>query len=149
MVEGAEERGKRGQEGRHYNDLFYADDAMVASLDPRWLQGAFSTLVGLLDRVGLRTTVGKTVRMVFRQCQAAGTQSEAAYGQRMTGEGTSYRERQKVQVQCRECGEEMAAGLMAGNMKIQHVEHHSRDIVGHPCPQGKNRGRTTWPSWPR
>ena len=30
MVEGAEERGERGQEGRHQNALFYADDGMVA-----------------------------------------------------------------------------------------------------------------------
>ena len=38
---------------------------MVASSDPRWLQGAFNTLVGLIDRVGLRTNVRKTVRIVF------------------------------------------------------------------------------------
>ena len=67
---------------------------MVVSLDPRWLQGAFSDLVGMLDRVGLWTNVGKTVGMVYRPCHAAGTQLEAAYGQQMTGEGTSYQERQ-------------------------------------------------------
>ena len=39
MVEGAEERGERGQEDRHQNYLFYADDGMVASSEPRWLQG--------------------------------------------------------------------------------------------------------------
>ena len=68
MVEGAEERGERGQEGRNQNDLFYADDGMVASSDPQWLQGDFSTLVGLFDRVGLRTKVRKTVGMVCRPC---------------------------------------------------------------------------------
>ena len=41
------------QEGRHQAALFYADNGMVASSDPRWLQGAFNTLVGLFDRVGL------------------------------------------------------------------------------------------------
>ena len=45
---------------------------MVALLDPRWLQGEFSTLVVLLDRVGLWTTAGKTVGMVFHPCQEAG-----------------------------------------------------------------------------
>ena len=35
MVEGAEERGKLGQEGMHHNDLFYAYDGMVASSDPQ------------------------------------------------------------------------------------------------------------------
>ena len=35
MVEGAEERGERGQEGRYQASLFYADNGMVALLDPR------------------------------------------------------------------------------------------------------------------
>ena len=48
MVEGAEERGKHEQEGRDHNNLLYTDDGTFASLDPRWFQGAFSTLVGLL-----------------------------------------------------------------------------------------------------
>ena len=65
MVEGAEERGEREQEGRHHNSLFYADDGMVASSDLRWIQGSFRTLVGLFDRVGLWTNSGKTVGMVF------------------------------------------------------------------------------------
>ena len=68
----------------------------------------------------LWTNAGKTVGMVCRPCQAAGTQSEVAYGKQMTGEGPSYRERQKGRVQCRECGEEMAAGFMAGHIKTQH-----------------------------
>ena len=34
MVEGAEERGECGQEGRHQNFLFYADYGIVASSDP-------------------------------------------------------------------------------------------------------------------
>ena len=93
IVEGVKERGKRGKEGRHQNALFYADDGMVASLDLLWIQGEFITLVGLFDRVSLRTNVGKTAGMVFFPCQAAGTQSEVAYGRRMTGEGPSYRER--------------------------------------------------------
>ena len=75
-VEGAEDIG---QEGRHQNSLFYADNGMVALLDLRCLQGAFSTLVGLFDRVGLWTNVGKKVGMVYHPCQTAGTQLEVAY----------------------------------------------------------------------
>ena len=87
MVEGAEEWGERGQEGRHQASLFYADDGMVALSDPRWIHGAFSTLVGLFDKVGMRTNVRKTVDMVCSPCQTPGTQLGKAYGQRMTGEG--------------------------------------------------------------
>ena len=66
MAEGSEERGERGQEDRHKNALFYAEYGMVASLKPRWIQGAFSTLIGLCDRVGLQNNFGKTFCMVCR-----------------------------------------------------------------------------------
>ena len=52
----------------------------------------FSTLVGLLDRVGLKTNVVNTVGMVYRPYQAPGTQSEMAYERRIKGEGPSYQE---------------------------------------------------------
>ena len=116
----AEKRGERGDEGRHQDALFYADDSMVASSNPRWIQWEFDTLVSLFDRVGLWTNVGKTVSMVFCPCQAAGTQSEAAYGRRMTGEGPTYRERWKGSVQCGYFGKEMAAGSLASHMLMQH-----------------------------
>ena len=63
---------------------------MIASSDPGWLQGAFSTLLGLFDRVGLNTNVGNTVEMVCHSFQAAGTWSEAGYERRMTGAGPSF-----------------------------------------------------------
>ena len=66
-----EKRRERGNEGRHQAALFYADDGMVASSDPRWLQWAFDSLVSLFEWVGLQTNVRKTVRMVCRPCQAA------------------------------------------------------------------------------
>ena len=88
---------------------------MVASLDPRWLQGAFSTLVVLFDRVVVRNNVGKTVDMVCRPFQAAGTQSEAAYRRQMTGEGPSYWEQQKERVQFRDCGGGDGGGIIDGS----------------------------------
>ena len=90
MAEGADEQGERGQESRLHNSFFYTDNGMVALSDPRLLQGAFSTLVGLFGRLGLRTNVRKTVGMVCRQFQEVGTQSEAACGLQMKGEGPSY-----------------------------------------------------------
>ena len=60
----AEKRGDRGKEGRHQSSLFYADDDMLASSDPRWIQWSFNALVSLFGRVGLRTNVGNTFSMV-------------------------------------------------------------------------------------
>ena len=120
MLEGAEDRVGRKQEVIHQNSLFYADNDVVASLYPRCLQGYFNTLVSLFDRVGLRTNLGKTVGMVCHPFQAAGIQSEAAYGRRMTGEGTLYQERQRGRVHCKECGEKMDIGSLVGQMQTQH-----------------------------
>ena len=76
---------------------------MVASSDPAWLQVAFNALVGLFDRVGLQTNVMNTVGMVCHPCQAAGNITTAVYGRRITGEGNSYKERQRDRVECEEC----------------------------------------------
>ena len=120
VLEGAEEQAKIGQEVRHQAVLIYTDDDMVASSDPRWLQGTFNTLVGLFDRLVLQTNVGKTVRMVFRPFQAAGNQLEVVYGRRIMGEGSTYREQQKRLFQCRDCREEMVAGSVEGRQMTQH-----------------------------
>ena len=125
---GAQNHGRRGrtgggpgQEGRHQAALFYADDGMVISLDPAWLQGAFTALVGLFDRVGLRTNFGKTVSMVCHPCHAgAGNRTEEAYGRRITGEGRSYAERQRERVECVECGELPAVGSMSIHLMTRH-----------------------------
>ena len=77
-----------GWEGRHQSTLFYMDDSMVASLDRGWLQEDFSILI-LFDWVGLGNNVKKTVRMVFRPCQAVRTQLEASHERHMTGAGLS------------------------------------------------------------
>ena len=103
-AEGAEERGGYRKEGIHQNPLLYAYNVMVPSSDPQWIQGAFSTLVILLDRVGLWTNVRNTVGMVCCPCQAAGTQSEVTYERRMTGEVPLYWERQRGRVQYKEWG---------------------------------------------
>ena len=65
MVEVAEERGENGQKGRHQNSVFYTDYGMVALSDPQWLQGAFSTLICLFNRVGLQTNFRKTFGMFY------------------------------------------------------------------------------------
>ena len=93
---------------------------MVGFSDPGWLQGVFSTLVGMFDRVGLKTNVGDTVGMVFRPFQDAGTQAEAAYEQQITGVRYLYWEIQRVRVHCMECKEEMVLGLLAVHLQTQH-----------------------------
>ena len=70
LVDEAEAKGETGREGRHQSEIFYANDGMVVSSDPAWLQGAFTSLVAIFDRVGLMTNSGKTVSIVCHPCQA-------------------------------------------------------------------------------
>ena len=95
VISGVEERGKRGQEVRQQDALFYTEYDVVVLSDPHWIQVSFNTLVGLFDRVGLLTNIRKTVGMVCRPFQAVGNQLEVAHRIRITGEGPTYRERQK------------------------------------------------------
>ena len=80
----------------------------------------------------MKTNVGKTFEMVCHSCQAEGTQSEAAYKQRITGVGPSYQERQRVRVQCMECGEEIPEGhLQSIYIHITGIQP-AGDGVGEP-----------------
>ena len=79
------------------------------------MQGAFDTLTGLFDRVGLRKNIRKMGRMICRPCLMSGIQLEAACGWRMTGEELTYRYRKRIRVQCPEFGEELAEGFLEVN----------------------------------
>ena len=127
IVEEVEAREETGREGRHQAELFYANDGMVVLSDLAWLQGAFTALVGIFDRVGLMTNVGKTVSMVCHPCQAgAGNRTEEAYGGRIMGEGRSYAERQRERVECVECGEFIVIGSMSSHLMTRHGKASGR-----------------------
>ena len=51
---------------------------MVGATDPQWLQGAFSALVAIFDRVGMRKNVHKTMGMVCKPCRSSGVQADEA-----------------------------------------------------------------------
>ena len=69
-------------------------------------------MTGLFDRVVLRTNVHKTAGMVFRPCRTAGLWADKAYTRRMTGEGRSFKEQQREQVSCPECGKDLVKGSL-------------------------------------
>ena len=85
--------------------------------------------------MGLQTNVGKMVGMVCRTCQAVGIESESADERRMTGEGLSYRERQRVRVNYSDCVEETAMGFLA---VYQHMQHGKAAV-------GRRKWETTDP----
>ena len=107
--------------GGPFSAVFYADDGMVGATDPKWLQGAFSALVALFDRVGLQTNVDKTVSMACQPCRAgSGNRTAEGYRRWITGEGKSFREQQRERVACKECGVEIAAGSLSSHLMTRH-----------------------------
>ena len=68
-------------------ELLYADNRMVASNNPVWLQNAFDMLTGLFYWVGLKMNVPKQLGMVCHLCQSVGVWLDEAYTRRMTGVG--------------------------------------------------------------
>ena len=95
IVDETAERGETGKEGPHQSAVLYDNNGMVVSLDPAWLQGAFSALVAIFDRVEL---------------------TEAGYSRRLTGVGKTYTEWQRERVACGECGTVIADGSMSSHM---------------------------------
>ena len=96
----AERREERGREGQHQAALFYADDGMLASSDPQWLQWDFTQLVGIFDRVGLKTNCIKTFSITCGPCSTPGNRSEKTYGRLMTGDGPTPRESKRERITC-------------------------------------------------
>ena len=65
--------------GRIQTYVCLSVNGMVISSDPAWLQGAFSALVAIFDRVCLQTNVGKKVSMACHPCWVGGgDRTEAA-----------------------------------------------------------------------
>ena len=95
-----------------HEDIFYADAGMVASTNPGCLQTTFDTMTGLFDRVGLKTNVWETVGVVCHPCLAARVRADKAYTQRMKGEERSNKKRQREQVNCPECGKDLARDIL-------------------------------------
>ena len=62
-----------GREVQRMVLFLYAEDGLFASTRTEWAQEAFDVLVGLFDRVGLRTNIG--VRVFTRSaCQCIQTE---------------------------------------------------------------------------
>ena len=101
-------------------EFFYADNGMVESTDPGWLQSAFYMLTGIFDRVGLQKNVQETLGMACRPCRAVRVRSYDAYTWRITGEGRSFKERQREQVLFPEYEKGLAKGSLVTHNKTQH-----------------------------
>ena len=69
--------------------IFYADDSLIGSQDPEWLQGAINVLIGILHRVSLMPNIVNSNTMTCQPVDICTGMSEENFSQRSTGEGTN------------------------------------------------------------
>ena len=67
--------------------LFYADNGLIVSRNPEWLQMALDRLVSFFERIGLKTNTRKTKTMACVPGYISARQSDAVYERRMDGVG--------------------------------------------------------------
>ena len=70
--------------------IFYADDGMVGSRDPDWMQHSMNVLVGLIQRYGLVSNINKSRAMMCQPVILRSGMSKEDKALKCTGVGDSY-----------------------------------------------------------
>ena len=117
---------KAGAEGlralvKDLAEYFYADDRLVLSTQMERLHRVFDVLIDLLNQVGTQKNTWKTESMSCHPFHTPGIMSVVAYERQVTGMGMTYKERQRMRVQCPECGVEVALVSLLTHRQSQHI----------------------------
>jgi len=107
--------------------IFYADDAVLASRDPVALQKALDIIVGLFERVGLRTNTSKTKIMTCVPGKIRTRLSPEAYNNSREGMSVAG-DWQTRRVHCDICDMSLTAGSLPSHLETQHDVYRSKVI---------------------
>ena len=77
-------------------------------------------MVRMFERVGMQTNLNNTKAMICTPGFICGQPGAESYKRQATGEGPTFRERNRTRVSCKECGEIMAAYSLRHHMDIAH-----------------------------
>ena len=113
-----------GEEIRQLLATFYADNGMIQSMDPVFLQSSFDILIGLSECVGLWMNTTKTKVMVCVPRKICIHTSNHVYNNMREGL-TTHADWSKRQVQCEECGVHMASSSLPSHREKIHGIHNS------------------------
>ena len=78
-------------------------------------------MVRMFERFGLQTNLNNTKAVICTTGFIWGQQGAEAYKLRATGEGPTFRERNKTRLSCEECVETMAASSLRHHIDRAHV----------------------------
>jgi hypothetical protein len=109
----------RGETFGDSDSTFYADDGLVESTDPTELQRDIDEMVGLFEKVGLRTNEIKTQYMIVRAAKAPAAMKKRVYDRIKNG-GQSYDTWKKQSTTCGICDKEMTKASLQRHMMQQH-----------------------------
>ena len=98
MVSTEEGAGGLGLSIRDLAAYFYADDGIVASIQPERLHCASNVITGLFNQISLRKNTWKMVSMACHPCHVPVRMSVEAYDILTTGTGLTFQERKRMQV---------------------------------------------------
>ena len=100
--------------------FFYADNGMVGSRDPDWLQHTTNVPFDFFRRYILEANVSNSRTMTYQYRVLRAGMSEEAMALKYTGVGYSYRVRLRRRIPCPECGVELTARSMAEHRLRMH-----------------------------
>ena len=95
--------------------VFYAEDGMVGSQDPDWLQHSMNVLLGLFRRYGLAENFAKSRTMTCQPGILGSGMSEETKALKCTGVGELYQVRLIRSFPCPEFGVGLTTGSMAAH----------------------------------
>jgi hypothetical protein len=101
---------------------FYADDGLLSGGNPQEVQRSMDIFTNVFARVGLQMNVIKTKAMTMIGSKVYASISDEAYVRRVTGEGTTYRERSLQKVECELCGGLVCRQYMTNHQQTKKCE---------------------------
>ena len=107
-----------GEEVRRVLSAFYADDGLIQSRNPVLLQISFDILIGLFDRVGLKTNTAKKKGMVGVLGKIQEPLTTDVYNNCREGL-INQSDWQHRHVQCETCGVYMSAWSLKTHMECK------------------------------
>ena len=100
--------------------IFYADDGMIVSRYPGWLQGAIKFLIGIFRRVEIMANVEKSKTMTCHPGDIFAGMPEEAFSWRSKGDGDTYRDSLRRCIPSPECGVGLTSGSMTAHRRLLH-----------------------------
>ena len=100
--------------------VFYADDGIIGSRDPEWLQGDKNVLFGIFRRFRLMTNVEKSKTMTFQLGVIHTGMPERVLSRRSKGEGGTYQDRLQRRISFPDFGLYLTDGFMTAHRRKLH-----------------------------